>query len=62
MSCDYSREMDCCLVHTHLKDIVGHLQTERHTQEMVPAMMGIECGQVVRLLIEVNAPEAVLSI
>ena len=58
----YAREMVCCLVHLHLKDILGHLQTKWHMQELVPTMMGIKCGQVQRLLIEVNAPEAVLSI
>ena len=59
---DYAREIVCCLVHVHLKDIQGHLQTEWHAQEMVPAMMGIKHGQVGRFLIEVYAPEAVFSI
>ena len=31
-------------------------------QETVPAMMGIEHGQIGRLLIKVNAPDAILSI
>ena len=55
-------EMVCCLVHVHLKDIFLHLQTKLHVQEMVPVMMGIKHGQVGRFLIEVYAPEAILSI
>ena len=53
-------EMVCCLVHAHLKDILGHLQTEWHVEEVVPAMVGVEHGQLGRLLIEVYAPEAIL--
>ena len=34
--------MVCCMVHSHLKDILGYLQTEGHMQEMVPAMMHVE--------------------
>ena len=49
----------CYLVHAHLKDVLGHLQTEWHVQEVVPAMVGIECGQVGRLLIKVYAPEPI---
>ena len=41
------------LVHVHLRDVLGHLQTEGHAQEPVPAMVGVECGQVGRLLIDV---------
>ena len=59
---DYAREMVCCLVHAHLKDILGHLQTKWHVQEAIPAMMGIEHGQVGRFLIKVFSPEAFLSI
>ena len=55
-------EMVCCLVHAHLKDILGHLHTEWYVLEMVPAMMDIECGQIGRFLIDVHAPEAILSI
>ena len=62
MYCDYASEMVCCLVHTHLKDVFGHLQTKWHMQELVPAMIVIKGGQVRRLLIEVNTPEATLSI
>ena len=43
---DYAGEMLCCLVHLHLKDVLGHFQPERHMQEPVSAMMGIECGQI----------------
>ena len=35
-------EIVCYLVHVHLKDLLGHLQTERHVQEPVPAMVGAE--------------------
>ena len=38
-----------CLVHAHLKDVLGHLQTEWHVQEAVPAckyLVGIEQGLV----------------
>ena len=62
MNGNNARQTVCCLVHPYLKDIMGHLQTEKHAQEVVPAMMGIECGQVGRFLIELYAPEAVLSI
>ena len=27
---DYARETVCCLVHTHLKDILGYFQTKWH--------------------------------
>ena len=43
-------EMVCCLVHAHLKDVLGHLQIKWHAQEMVPAMMGSEHGQVGRFI------------
>ena len=36
----------CCLVHLHLKDILGHLQTKWHIWEPIPSMMGIKGGQV----------------
>ena len=39
-------EMVCYLVHAHLKDILGHLQTEGHVQELVPAMVSVEGHQV----------------
>ena len=57
-----ARETACCLVHSHLKDVLGHLLTKRHMQEPVSAMMGIECGQIGRFLISVDAPEAILSV
>ena len=41
-----SRETVCCLVHSHLKDTLGHFQTERPMEEPVSATMGIECGQI----------------
>ena len=59
---DYAREMVCCLVHAHLKDILGHLQTKWHVQETVPAMMSIKHSQLGRFLIEVYAPEAVFHV
>ena len=43
---DYAREMVCCLVHSHLKDVLGHFHLKRHMQEPVYAMKGIECGQI----------------
>ena len=55
-------EAVCCHGHLHLKYILGHLQTEWHAQEAVPAIMGIEHGQVGKFLIMVYAAEAVLSI
>ena len=61
MNGNNAMETVCCQVHVHLKDILGHLQTEWHAQEAVPAMMGIECGQVGRFLITMYAPEAILS-
>ena len=39
-------ETVCCLVHLHLKHVLGHLQTEWHMQEPVSAMMCIESGQI----------------
>ena len=41
-----AREMVCCLVHVHLKDVLRHLQAEKHVQEPTPAMLHIEGGQV----------------
>ena len=58
MYCNYARETVCCLIHTHLTDVLGHHQTEWHMQEPVPAVMGIEHGQVGRLLIEMNTPRS----
>ena len=55
-------EMVSYLVCAHLKDVLGHLQAERHAQELVPATMSVKSGQVGRLFIKVNAPEAILSI
>ena len=51
MYCNNAEETVCCLANMHLKDAFGHLQTEWHTQEMVPAMTAIECGEVERFLI-----------
>ena len=60
MNGNNTSEMVCFLVHAHLKDILGHLQTKWHVQEAVTAMMGIEHGQVGRFLIKVFSPEASL--
>ena len=43
---NYAREMVCYLVHVHLGDVMGHLHAKRHMQELIPATMGIESGQV----------------
>ena len=50
------------MVHAHLKDILEHLKTEWHMQEPVSTMIGIKHSQEQRLLIKVDAPEAVLSV
>ena len=55
-------EMVRYLVHAHLKDVLGPLQTKGHAQEPVPAILGTECGQVGRLLIEMYAPGTVVCI
>ena len=47
---EYAREIVCCLVHSHLKDVLGHLQTEWHMQKPVSAMMHPESGQIQRFL------------
>ena len=47
---DNAREKVCYLVHAYLKDVLGHLQADRHAQELVPAMMCVKSGQVGRLL------------
>ena len=60
--CNNAGEMVCCLVHTHLKDIQGHLQTKWNMQEPVSAMMGIKHCQIQTFFIKVNTPEAILSI
>ena len=41
---NYAWETVCCLVHSHLKDVLEHLQSEWHVQEPVPTMMCIESG------------------
>ena len=40
----------------------GTSLSQMHMQEMVPATMGIECGEVQRLLIQVDASEAIHSV
>ena len=57
-----AREKVCYLVHAHLKDILGHLQAKRHAQEPIPDTMCVEGGQVGGFLIEVDAPEPILSV
>ena len=39
-------EMVCCLIHLHLTDILGHVQTKWHMQEIVSATMGVKSGQI----------------
>ena len=51
-----TNETVCYLVHSHLKDILGHLQAKRHVQELVPVTMSVKGGQVGRLFIKVYAP------
>ena len=55
-------EMVHYLVHVHLKNVLGNLQAKSHAQELVTAMMHVKGGKVGRLLVKVDAPEAVLSI
>ena len=62
MHYDYAGETVCCLVHLHLKDMLGHLQAKWHMQEPVSAMMSIKSGQIQRFLIKVDTPQAILSI
>ena len=57
-----TREMVCYLVPAHLKDVLGHLQAKRYAYELVPATMSVKSGQVQRLFIEANAPEAIFSV
>ena len=59
---DNAGETVCYLVHAHLKDVLGLLWAKRHVRELVPATMCVKSGQVGRLLVEVDAPEAVLSV
>ena len=46
MNDNYAQQMVCCLVHLHLKDVLGHLQSEWHMQETIPTMMHIKLGEV----------------
>ena len=62
MNGNNARELVHYLVHAHLKDVLGHPQTEGHVQEPVCAMEGFQGGQVGGFLLEVYAPEAILSI
>ena len=57
-----ARETVCYLVHAHLEDVLQHLLAKGHAQEPVPAMVGVECGQVGTPFIKVYAPEAVLCV
>ena len=41
-----AREAVLYLVHVHFEDVLGYLQSKRHMQELISAMMGIESGQV----------------
>ena len=43
---DYAQETVCCLVHSYLKDVLGHHQAEWHTQEPVSVTMGIKGGKI----------------
>ena len=43
---DYARKTVHCLVHIHLKDVLGHLQTEWHMKEHGSAMMDVKYGQI----------------
>ena len=45
------------LVHVHLEDVLGHLQTEWHVQEPVPATVGVKGVQVGGFLIKVYTPK-----
>ena len=38
--------MAWCLVHLHLKDVLGHLQPEWHMQKPIPTMMHFENDEV----------------
>ena len=44
--CNYAGEMVYGLVHSHLKEVLEHFQTERHMLEPESATVGIECGQI----------------
>ena len=44
MNGNYSWKTVCYLVHSHLKDVLGHLQSEWHVQEPVSTMMHVESG------------------
>ena len=46
MNGNYAWDMVCCLVHSHLKDILGHFQSEWHMQKPVSAMICVESGQI----------------
>ena len=41
-----ARKVVCHLVHVHLKDVLGHLQTEEHVQEPISTMMDVKGDQV----------------
>ena len=51
INCDNAREMGYCLVHSHMKDALGLLQTEWQMQESVSAMMHVEGSHIQRFLI-----------
>ena len=34
------------LVNVHVENVLGHLQAERHMQELVPSLVGVNCGEV----------------
>ena len=34
MCCNYAGEMVCYLVHSHLREVLGHFQAEWHMQEL----------------------------
>ena len=44
MNGNYAWEMVCCLVHSHLKGILGNFQSEWHMQEPVTTTMHVEGG------------------
>ena len=54
-------EMVSYLVHLHLEDVLAHLHSEMHAQELILPFVGLECCKVGVLLIQVYNQKAVLS-
>ena len=49
------------LINGHFKDVLPHLQSKGHVQELVPSLVGDGSGEVRAILIKVHTSEAIFT-